>query len=414
MALQSALGVANMAQSMEPAVQAALTSGIATYGPEFASQVARAARRGNRSLKKYLSRRTRSAIPSSGSKRKPKKPSAGKNSSSGVFSARSAGSHPVATKSKKRGPVKASLKKRIGKLEKALGQTGMSTYKFCLVKPWSLSIEAQESRGTASARNLHPKIIYNLEGNWRWPTVLSKLASSIPKTDDNANPPTAVGTNVSRHVKRHVKYEIKNTGLMTAHVKYVKYRAKQDTSQAPLQGLQSVLADRLLPTGSWETDLGPVSTVGAESSYVPKRLIFVQDQAYAETFQFLQELDDFKTIGKVGSTLLQPSDTFELYDTFDRTMKSEQTDRNAETYGPQETYGYFIQVTGVMATDNTNLDHVGTSDFEISVMSRDFMTLRIDNSLGQKFYDYDVNAMSPSANGFSSGSPAVDKVQDES
>lgn len=408
------LAIANSAQAMEPVIQQAINAAMLNVTPSLMKGAVGASRAGVRNLKKYLRRRTRSSGPSVAPKKNSKTPSAPRNASSGVFSARSASSHPISTKGRKGRKVKASLKKRIGKLESALKKKGTSTYKFCVVKPWSLSTEAQESRGTFSVRNKHSKIIYNLIGNWTSNTIDGKIGASIPKTDDNLQPKVVDGINTFRYVKRHIKYCIKNTGTMTANVKYLKYRAKQDTSQGALQQLQVILGDRLLPIGEWRDELPSLSTAGAEASFVSKRLIFNNDQGYPEVFQFLQELDDYKSIGKVGSTLLQPGDIFELYDTFNKTIASEQPERNTEVYGPEDTYGYFIQVTGVIATDNSNLDHVGRSDFEISAISYDYMTLRIDNSLGQKFYDWDVNAMNDSSNGWSTGSPSVTKNNDES
>lgn len=403
--------IANAAQQLvsSPMVEAASKQALLAAGSALAGGA------GN-----YLKRKmVRAFAPRKNTvqKRLAKKTQSGSNGSgsSTVFSARSAHHHKTHVKNGKRRKGKMTLKKRVRALEKRAKKLPVSVYKFVNVRPYSLSTEAQESRGATAVRNQHGKIIYDLAGLWRQDEIKTKILSSIPKTDDNNNPIVSSDINRNHYVKRHMNILVKNTGRMSVEIKFVRYRCKEFNNGGILPELQLYAQDRRMVSGTYEPPQSAVSTAGSEASYVPARIVYTGGSAYDETFQWVTKTDHFKTVGKIGSTILQPGDFFNLYDTHNGVYRSEEGDREGEgNESPFNTYGYVIQVTGTLATDNTNLDHVGRSDFEVSLLVKDHLTMSYANDLGQNAYDYDVQGMNTSSNGWSTGSPSVTKVDDES
>lgn len=403
--------IANAAQSLvsSPMVEAAGKQALVAAGSALAGGA-------RRFLKRKLARGF-APRKNSVQKRLAKKTQSGGNrsGSSTVFSARSAVHHKTHVKNGKSRKGKMTLKKRVQALEKRAKKIPVSVYKFVNVRPYSLSTEAQESRGSTSVRNQHGKIIYNLSGFWTQDQIKTKILSSIPKTDDNNNPSVSTDLNRNHYVKRHMNILVKNTGRMSVEIKFVRYRCKEFHSGGILPEMQNYAQDRRMVSGIYEPFLTAVSTAGAEASYVPPRIVYTGGSAYDETFQWVTKTDHFKTVGKIGSTILQPGDFFNLYDTHNGVYRSEEGDREGEGIESAfNSYGYVIQVTGTLATDNTNLDHVGRSDFEVSLLVKDHLTMSYANDLGHNAYDYDVQGMNTCSNGWSTGSPSVTKVDDES
>lgn len=404
--VQEALSIANAAQRVgsNPAVQRAAMGLLSSLG-------ASAGRAAQGFLRKtYRGKRPSERPP----KRKAKHKQPGANSNAKVFSSRSAAAHPIHVKSSKGKSKKRSVKDRVKALEKRAKATPLSVYKFVDVRPYTLSTEAQESRGVTPVRNRHGKMIYQYAGLWTQSAIQTKMASSIPKTDDENQFLQTANKNSRNYVKRHVNLTIKNTGRTACVVKYVRYRSKDHNTIGILDDLKNYCTDRIVASGILEAAQGSVATVGSESSYHMGRLVFNDGNGYQEQFQFLTKLDNYKTIGKVGTTILQPGDFFHIYDTHNAVMESEVGDRNGSTNpSPFNTYGFMIEVKGCIATDASNFDHVGTSDFQVSAMAREYMTLKMNNDLGQHHYDYDIQAMNTSANGWTTGAASVIEQSDE-
>ena len=418
-ALIPAMEVANAAQSFQPAINAAIGSALGNMGQGAfnygAGHVKRKLQqmfrrkvnaRGMRSREDYTVSRT-------GRVAKPKAPTAGNNKSSAVYSARSAVAHPVSVKGRARKKAKKSLKDRIVAIEKRNKETPLSHYKFCDVKPYTLSVEGQELMGTEAVRNKQSKIVFDFPCKWNRNTLNTKLGASIPRTDDNNQVPTSAGANFSRFVKRHMKLVLKNTGRTSAEIKYVRYRTKDFTSRSIFQNFNDQIQDKGHLIGTIESGAGPVTGPPA-GSYLAPRLIFANADAYEETFGIFSDLDEYKTIGKVGKTLLQPGDFFEIYDSFNGFCKTEERDRIDTTYNPFDTFGILVQVNGVIATDTTATAQVGRADYEVSGLLYDYCSMKFQNDLGHNKVDWDVNGMVDSANGWSTGGPSISNVEDGS
>lgn len=278
---------------------------------------------------------------------------------------------------------KLTLKKRIVKLEK--NKVPNSTYQKVRTNFMHLR---QSASGTVNASN---KVLYNIRA-----TTSAEINNDLTSVEFGTGVANLENRNTSVKTSSYQNLYIKNAGLHSVTVKYVKYVCADHTSIGPLNSARNEGIDRGLSISN--AVVGSVAAA-AGNSFVPEHLELTRAENCQSLIGKISGADNLYSCSKISTITLNPGDSTTIVHSLKHLFKTEILDIHTTGYIKKIDFGIMLEIVGELChggAAGTN-DIVNYGDWYIDALNKKSVTYTIQNGLGLKDYAYNTDGNTPTA-----------------
>lgn len=285
------------------------------------------------------------------------------------------GSKVTVTSKRARKRKKKSLKQRVRELEK--NQDIKSKYHLYNKVMYQL----KQTFGPVGI-NAQQKIYFWLPG--ATPTLVESLIDGIQYPTGEVNLTNNLLYNTTNKISCFDHFTFKNSNLYTVYIKYVKVKCNDHTAISPINMMKREAIDRgFTVTNNVVTAAVAATGFSAAPSYLALPSQENHNQFLSYSYDNAESL--WKKTDDVQSVVLNPGDSFDIYDANKYDYKPEVIDTEAaQTYIKDYSYGVVMEVIGELSHGSGvgEDDIIGYSDWDIDGCQKSKVTFTVDNGLG--------------------------------